>query len=167
MALRIIQWATGGVGRAAIEGIAAHPELELAGCWVHSADKVGRDVGELCGLGPLGVQATGDVDALLALEADCVLYSPIMPDPALVARYHAVWQNARRSRQKPDGGVAGQRFSTIHGHAGKRTTVRYRPRACHPPRSRGCHPVDRFAYRTHPAGTRGCPAFHLAVHGAR
>ena len=82
MAIKVIQWATGGVGRAAVAGIVAHPELELVGCWVHSPDKVGVDVGELCGLGPLGVAATDDVDALLALGADCVVYSPIMADPS-------------------------------------------------------------------------------------
>jgi hypothetical protein len=86
VSLKIIQWATGGVGRAAIEGIVAHPDLELVGCWVYSEDKAGRDVGELCGLGSLGVTATSDVDALIAMAADCVLYSPIMADPALVAR---------------------------------------------------------------------------------
>ena len=49
MTYRVIQWATGGVGRAAIEGVLDHPELELVGCWVHSADKDGRDVGEIIG----------------------------------------------------------------------------------------------------------------------
>src|SRR5436189_6028266 len=44
--LRVIQWATGGVGKAAVEAVLNHPELELVGCWVHSADKNGRDVGE-------------------------------------------------------------------------------------------------------------------------
>jgi hypothetical protein len=83
---RVIQWATGGVGRAAIEGIADHPELELVGCWVHGADKVGRDAGEIAGQGPLGVIASGDADALLALDADCVLYSPLLADPAQVIR---------------------------------------------------------------------------------
>ena len=43
MGYRVIQWATGGVGRGAIDAIATHPELELVGCWVHSADKVGCD----------------------------------------------------------------------------------------------------------------------------
>jgi hypothetical protein len=84
--LKVIQWATGGVGRAAIQGILAHPELTLEGCWVHSAGKSGRDVGEICGLGTLGVTATSDVEQLLAMEADCVMYSPIMADPGLVAR---------------------------------------------------------------------------------
>ena len=86
MPIRVIQWATGGVGRAAVAGVVAHPELELVGCWVHGPDKVGRDVGELCGLEPLGVTATDDVDRLVALDADCVIYSPIMADPAVVAR---------------------------------------------------------------------------------
>ena len=93
MAIKVIQWATGGVGRAAVAGIVAHPDLELVGCWVHSPDKVGVDVGELCGIGPLGVAATDDVDALLALGADCVVYSPIMADPAVVARILASGAN--------------------------------------------------------------------------
>ncbi len=78
MPYKIIQWATGGVGRAAVAGIVSHPELELAGAWVHSAEKAGRDIGELCGLEKIGLEATQDVDALLELDADCVLYSPIM-----------------------------------------------------------------------------------------
>jgi hypothetical protein len=82
---RVIQWATGGVGRAAIQGVLRHPELELVGCWVHSADKDGRDAGELAGEGPIGVAATTDVEALLAIDADCVMYSPLLPDEAVVA----------------------------------------------------------------------------------
>ncbi len=52
MTYKVIQWATGGVGRAAIQGILDHPQLELVGCWVHSAEKVGADAGELA-TGPL------------------------------------------------------------------------------------------------------------------
>ncbi len=51
------------------------PSSSLSGLWVHSADKAGRDAGELCGLGPVGVHATNDADALLALDADCVCYT--------------------------------------------------------------------------------------------
>jgi hypothetical protein len=90
---KVIQWATGGVGRAAVEGIVAHPELQLVGCWVSSDEKAGRDVGEICGMGPLGIVATSDVDALLALDADCVMYSPVMADPSLVARLLASGKN--------------------------------------------------------------------------
>jgi hypothetical protein len=93
MTLRVIQWATGGVGRAAIEGIVAHPELDLAGVWVHSADKEGKDAGELAGIGPIDVATTTDVDALLASDADCVLYAPLFPDEGLVARILAAGKN--------------------------------------------------------------------------
>ena len=73
--LRVIQWATGSVGRHALAAITAHPELELVGARVYSEDKAGRDVGELCGLGPTGVIATTSSDAVLALPADCVFYA--------------------------------------------------------------------------------------------
>ncbi|MEJ7582842.1 MAG: hypothetical protein WKF43_01910 [Acidimicrobiales bacterium] len=86
MASRVIQWSTGNVGRHALRAIIGHPELELAGLWVHSAAKVGRDAGELAGLDPTEVFATDDVEALLALDADCVCYTAtadLRPDDAL------------------------------------------------------------------------------------
>jgi hypothetical protein len=86
MVHRVIQWATGGVGRAAIEAIVSHPELELVGAWVHDPAKAGRDAGEIAGVGPIGVAATNDVEALLGTAADCVLYSPVMADEDTVAR---------------------------------------------------------------------------------
>jgi hypothetical protein len=86
MAYRVIQWATGNVGRAALQGILSHPQLELAGVWVHSADKAGRDAGELCGGARIGVTATTDVEEILALPADCVLYSPLLPQSDEVIR---------------------------------------------------------------------------------
>ena len=86
MSLRIVQWSTGIVGSAGVRAIAAHPDLELVGCFAWSQDKEGQDVGELCGIGPLGVKATSDVDALLALEPDCVLYTPLFPDADVMAR---------------------------------------------------------------------------------
>ncbi|MGU3653664.1 NAD(P)H-dependent amine dehydrogenase family protein [Mycolicibacterium sp. A43C] len=85
MALRVVQWATGGVGTAAIRGILEHPDLELVGCWVHSADKNGRDVGELIGGDPIGVPATTSVEDILALDADAVVYAPLLPNPDEVA----------------------------------------------------------------------------------
>jgi hypothetical protein len=74
---RVVQWTTGNVGTKSIHAIAANSQLELVGCFAWSPDKVGRDAGELCGIGPLGVQATDDVDALLALQPDCVVYNPM------------------------------------------------------------------------------------------
>jgi hypothetical protein len=84
MSYRVIQWATGGVGRSAIEGVLNHPDLELVGAWVHSPTKEGLDLGTLVGRNPLGVTATRDATSLLASDADCVLYSPFMADPTVV-----------------------------------------------------------------------------------
>ena len=78
--LRIIQWATGSIGRYAIRAIAEDPNLELAGVWVHSESKHGVDAGTLVGSAALGVKATRDKRALLALDADCVLYAPLLAD---------------------------------------------------------------------------------------
>jgi 2,4-diaminopentanoate dehydrogenase len=78
MVLRVVQWATGSVGKAAIDCIVNHPELELVGCWVHSKDKDGKDVGEIVGCAPLGVAATSSTDDILALDADAVVYAPLL-----------------------------------------------------------------------------------------
>ncbi|AMO63067.1 putative dihydrodipicolinate reductase-like protein [Mycolicibacterium phlei] len=85
MGLRVVQWATGGVGVAAIKGVLEHPDLELVGCWVHSEHKAGRDVGELIGTEPLGVVATNSVEEILATDADAVIYAPLLPNPDEVA----------------------------------------------------------------------------------
>jgi hypothetical protein len=75
MALRVIQWSTGNVGAYSLRAILNHPELELSGVWVHGEKKDGMDAGALCGLPPVGVQATRDAEALLASDADCVAYT--------------------------------------------------------------------------------------------
>lgn len=80
MVWRVVQWATGGVGQAAIQHVLRHPDLELVGCRVHSDAKHGRDVGEIIGSAPIGITATTDIDEILSLDADCVLYTPLVPD---------------------------------------------------------------------------------------
>jgi hypothetical protein len=74
---RVVQWTTGNVGKRSVRAITANPTLQLVGCYAWSYAKVGRDVGELCGIEPLGVVATNDVDALFALRPDCVVYNPM------------------------------------------------------------------------------------------
>ena len=86
MTLRVVQWTTGNVGRQSVAAIAGNPGLELVGCYAWSPEKVGRDVGELCGLDPLGLRATDDVDALLALRPDCIVYNPMWPSIAELVR---------------------------------------------------------------------------------
>jgi 2,4-diaminopentanoate dehydrogenase len=73
---RVVQWATGNIGTRSLQGVIGHPDLTLVGLYVYAPDKVGRDAGELCGLAPTGVVATADVEEIIRLGADCVLYMP-------------------------------------------------------------------------------------------
>lgn len=79
MAIRVVQWTTGNVGKESLKAIVANPTLDLVGCFAWSPAKVGVDVGELAGIGSVGLAATGDVNALLALKPDCVVYNPMWP----------------------------------------------------------------------------------------
>jgi 4-hydroxy-tetrahydrodipicolinate reductase len=73
---RVVQWATGNIGTRSLQGVIGHGDLSLVGLYVYSPDKVGRDAGELCGQPPVGVVATADIEEILGLDADCVLYMP-------------------------------------------------------------------------------------------
>ena len=75
-ALRVVQWATGNIGARSLRAVIGHPELELAGVYVTSQAKAGKDAGDLCGLPATGVLATDEIGDILALGADCVLYMP-------------------------------------------------------------------------------------------
>ncbi|KUI10311.1 dihydrodipicolinate reductase [Mycolicibacterium acapulense] len=124
MGLRVVQWATGGVGVAAIKGVLEHPDLELVGCWVHSPAKAGKDVGEIVGIGPVGVTATNSLDDILALDADAVIYSPLLPNPDEVAALLRsgknvvtpvgwVYPSARQGTPLQEAALAGN--ATLHG----------------------------------------------------
>ena len=74
---RVVQWATGNIGTRSLREIIGHPDLDLVGLWVSSPAKVGRDAGDLSGLDVVtDVVATDDIEAVLALDADCVMYMP-------------------------------------------------------------------------------------------
>ncbi|AEV73286.1 hypothetical protein MycrhN_2705 [Mycolicibacterium rhodesiae NBB3] len=73
---RVVQFSTGNVGQHSLKAIIGRPDLELVGVHAASPKKVGRDAAELCGLTePTGIIATDDVDALIALAPDCVVYT--------------------------------------------------------------------------------------------
>jgi 2,4-diaminopentanoate dehydrogenase len=83
---RVVAWSTGNLGVHVIAGIDARPDLELVGLWVSNPDKVGRDAGDLAALGrPLGVTATNDAEALLALEPDVIVHSAMSDTRVLEA----------------------------------------------------------------------------------
>ena len=87
MAIRVVQWATGAVGRAALQELIENPDFQLVGVLVYDAAKAGLDAGALCGLPPTtGVYATTDKDAIVALRADVVVHA--------ASKAHAVETNA-------------------------------------------------------------------------
>jgi hypothetical protein len=86
MGIRVVQWTTGNVGKRSVRAVVSHPDLDLVGCYAWSPDKVGVDVGALCGIDPVGVAATNDVGALLALKPDCVVYNPMWQDVGELVR---------------------------------------------------------------------------------
>ncbi|HTY31145.1 dihydrodipicolinate reductase [Mycobacterium sp.] len=72
---RVVVWGTGFVGKMVIAEIVKHPLFELVGVGVSNPDKVGRDVADICGLPePVGIVATDDVDALIALKPDALVH---------------------------------------------------------------------------------------------
>ena len=75
MALRVVVWGTGNVGRPAIRAVLSHSGLELAGVVVASPDKVGMDAGDIAGVDKTGVLATDDATGLLAQGVDAVVYT--------------------------------------------------------------------------------------------
>lgn len=81
MAYTVIAWSTGNVGKHAIAGIDAHPDLDLIGVYVSNPAKAGKDAGQLAGLGrDLGVVASNDADALLAMAPDCIVHTAWVDD---------------------------------------------------------------------------------------
>src|SRR4051794_17183872 len=75
MAIRVALIGTGNCGSIALRQLINDGRFELTGVWVSSDAKVGKDAGELAGLdGLTGVAATNDLDAILAVKPDCVVY---------------------------------------------------------------------------------------------
>lgn len=83
---RVVQWATGTVGKVALRHFIENPVFELVGVLVTNPEKVGKDAGDLVGLPATGVLATDDVEAIVALDADCVLFAPLVQDLDAVCR---------------------------------------------------------------------------------
>ncbi len=72
---QVVQWATGNIGTKSLREVIEHPQLDLVGLYVSTPDKVGRDAGDLAGLGrTTGVVATDAIADVVAMGPDCVLY---------------------------------------------------------------------------------------------
>jgi len=102
---RVVQWATGNIGSRALRSVIEHPDMTLAGVYVHSPAKAGKDAGELCGRPATDVAATCEEEEILALGADCVLYMPAACDFDQVCRLLASGANVVTTRgefHRPD-----------------------------------------------------------------
>ena len=90
---KVIQWCTGNIGRQTLAAIIDHPDLELVAVYAHGEEKIGLDAGELCHRPMTGIVATRDVEALIAMEADCVCLTPVYYDEDVVVRLLASGKN--------------------------------------------------------------------------
>lgn len=106
MKYRVIQWATGSMGKACLRAVIDHPDLELAGLYVYSDNKVGRDAGEIAKRRATGVIATKDPEEIIALDADVVIHTPRIQFPY---SYH----NKDMCRLL----ASGKNLITINGHS--------------------------------------------------
>ena len=77
MKYRVIQWATGGMGRNCLRAGIDHPPMEPAGVYGYG----GGNAGEIARRPATGVIATRDVDEILALDADVVIHAARLAPP--------------------------------------------------------------------------------------
>ena len=71
---KVIIWGLGHVGTSAVRQIVQRKSLELVAVYDTDPAKAGKDSGVLSGVEPTGVLVSDNLDAVLATEADVVLY---------------------------------------------------------------------------------------------
>lgn len=79
--IRVIQWATGSMGKACLRAVLDDARFRLVGLFVYGEDKVGRDAGDIARREATGVVATRSIDDILGLQADVVLHCPRLSAP--------------------------------------------------------------------------------------
>jgi hypothetical protein len=76
---RVIVWGPGRLGGFVLRVLLQRPaEFDVVGVFAFSAEKEARDIGELVGLPPQGVTVTRDRDAIEKLDADVVVFTPLV-----------------------------------------------------------------------------------------
>jgi len=72
---RVVQWATGAIGKTCLRAVLDRPDLSLVGLYVYSERKQGQDAGTIARYPQTGVLATRDIEEILALDADVVIHT--------------------------------------------------------------------------------------------
>ena len=110
--LRVIQWATGSMGRTALRRVLDAEGLALVGAYVYGSSKAGTDLGSLAKRPETGVLATNDRSRIMALDADVVLHCPRITSPyeALVEDVVALLESGKNVVS-----IAGFHWPMSHG----------------------------------------------------
>ncbi|MGI9163766.1 MAG: NAD(P)H-dependent amine dehydrogenase family protein [Mycobacterium sp.] len=124
--VRVFQVATGNVGTEMIKRISAHPDLELVGLHCYTADKIGRDAGDIAGIGPVGVKATGAVDQIIAAKPDVLTFHGVFPDEDLYVRVLEAGINIVTTADW----ITGWHRDTNHPHASGKPVTQLLQEAC-------------------------------------
>jgi 4-hydroxy-tetrahydrodipicolinate reductase len=124
--IRVFQVATGNVGTEMIKRIGSHPDLELVGLHCYTPDKVGRDAGELAGLDPVGVPATGSVDDIIAARPDVLTFHGVFPDEDLYVQVLEAGINIVTTADW----ITGHHRNRNHPHASGKPTTTILEEAC-------------------------------------
>lgn len=72
---KVMVWGPGKMGSYAMYYFINSKEFELVGVRGYLENEINVDAGTFLGLDPVGITMTDDDDALLALDADCVVYT--------------------------------------------------------------------------------------------
>jgi hypothetical protein len=78
--LRVIHGGTGVAGSAALYAIIEQDGLELVALLVNSEKNEGLDAGSFARLPDCGIKSTRDIDSLVKMDADVVLYMLLIPN---------------------------------------------------------------------------------------
>ena len=124
--IRVFQVATGNVGSEMIKRYQQRDDLKLIGVHCYSPEKIGKDVGELVGIGPVGVTATGTVDEIIAAKPDVLTFHGVFPDEDL---YVAVLEAGINIVTTADW-ITGWHRDTNHPHPSGRPVSELLAEAC-------------------------------------
>ena len=168
---RVARSSSGRPATSARSRCAASSSTRRSSSWASTStatDKVGVDAGELCGLDPVGVAATDDVDAIVALGADCVLYMGRFCDLDAICRAARVGRQRRHDprRVPPPAEHGSRRPGAGRGRLPRRGHVdpqhRQQPRLHHRGRAARAHLDPAPPRRPHHRGVRRHVAAQLA-----
>ena len=84
--IRVYQVATGNVGTEMIKRLQTHRDLMLIGLHCYTAEKIGKDAGEIAGIDPIGVKATGTIEEIIAAKPDVLTFHGVFPDEELYVK---------------------------------------------------------------------------------